>query len=1297
MSEAFDPYHKWLAIPHAEQPANHYRLLGLALFEADADVIDSAADQRMTHVRSYQNGKHSAESQRILNELAAARLCLLDPGTKAAYDGTLRLRFDAARPIKAAVPVAVEILQPAADVAAPEPPLFVADRPVTAVRKGRGLSSGNLAWLMLAAVAVPAIAWIGSIIVKAKSERGRAAQDGQNVPVAIMPREPERPPVTNTRLLSDKPRGRYVRLELPRVGILSLTEVEVYSGTHNIARLGKASQISTFEGDNGKAENAIDGITHGNWPKGGLTHTKETRDAWWELDLGEERPLESIVVYNRIDACGERLEGFTLRVLDANRRTVVKRTGIPAPKTSIRFDVRTGSDGVANLLPVPEAAPPVGDKPTGKRFAVEIPDPERARWSIEGDELVQSGLDGEISLLFGDPAWQEFDISLEAKRTGGNDSCGIWFDYYDPRNNCLFDLTAFGNTSHNVFFTEVGRSETLASTPGSFQSDVWYRVRLQVTSTAGRCFINDQLVMEFLRPQMPPGKIGLRTYSSAYHFRNIVVKAPDGKVLLEGLPDLDVGARAKPNAGSEALTSRGGTLPTAADGRPLNFDFETGDLQDWTAEGDAFGQQPVNAEAVGDGDVHGKPSGRFFVSTKERSAGSLKGTLTSVPFKVTHPYASFLLAGGMWDGMGVNVIRRDDNRMIAVAAGNGSDVLQPVGIDLSEYLGQDIFIRVVDASDRPEGRVGFDNFRFHATKPDFSPGSEASAEIRAGEPVDVLALIDIGRDQRGGDWQWDEGKRLMAAGGWKMIRMPFAAPAEYDLLLELEGMPILEDFRAIVPVGGRQCMVGIHHYRKPYISGLEMVGGEGIAKNDTGHRGVVFADGRANALLCQVRQDAIKVTCNGDTIIDWHGDTSQLSMPWHTFAGWDGLLVGGNGVPFRINKFQLTPVSAPQNNTAANTPPASETNPSDAQRSLSETANAGKPAIKAGLTATEVGQSLKHHVGGVTRLAFHRALPLLVSTGRDGQVVLWNLDNQNAPTELHKFRWEVWTVKFSPDGALLAFANRQPGESEVLFKGIADGREVRAIKDFIETRRSSVASLAFSPDGRLFATGQDDGTIRLWELPSFTEFSPVSFGSNVVSLAFGRISVDKKRKRSDYVLAVGCWDGVVKTTDVTFIKDRTPTVSRSFAPTKVEFDAKDRVECVRFSPDGELLAVTRHGGHISLYDWRTGQSNREMPFRGGEVIWIGFHPQQPWCVTAHRNERMACIWNYETKELLCELKGHTGGVNCAEFSPDGRRVATAAEDHSIRLWELSGSGVPAAPDKRAIRKKPKLPSLIVGE
>ena len=90
MSEAFDPYRKWLGIPPQHQPPHHYRLLGIEAFESDPDVIANAADGRMAQVKTFQTGKNSEASQRILNELAAAKVCLLNPEKKADYDRRLR-------------------------------------------------------------------------------------------------------------------------------------------------------------------------------------------------------------------------------------------------------------------------------------------------------------------------------------------------------------------------------------------------------------------------------------------------------------------------------------------------------------------------------------------------------------------------------------------------------------------------------------------------------------------------------------------------------------------------------------------------------------------------------------------------------------------------------------------------------------------------------------------------------------------------------------------------------------------------------------------------------------------------------------------------------------------------------------------------------------------------------------------------------------------------------------------------------------------------------------------------------
>lgn len=91
----FDAYHQWLGISPKDQPPHHYRLLTIDLFEANSDVIANAADRQMAHIRTFQTGRHGQQSQQLLNELAAARVCLLDPTKKVDYDRRLKSKLEA--------------------------------------------------------------------------------------------------------------------------------------------------------------------------------------------------------------------------------------------------------------------------------------------------------------------------------------------------------------------------------------------------------------------------------------------------------------------------------------------------------------------------------------------------------------------------------------------------------------------------------------------------------------------------------------------------------------------------------------------------------------------------------------------------------------------------------------------------------------------------------------------------------------------------------------------------------------------------------------------------------------------------------------------------------------------------------------------------------------------------------------------------------------------------------------------------------------------------------------------------
>jgi putative heme-binding domain-containing protein len=125
------------------------------------------------------------------------------------------------------------------------------------------------------------------------------------------------------------PVAQFVRIELPRRGTLTLAEVEVGSGGRNVARTGRASQKNTAYG--GRAARAIDGNADPEFGSGTQTHTEEnTANPWWELDLGEPLPIESLVVHNR-QGYEQRLDHFTVRLLAADRSVVATLTDQPAP------------------------------------------------------------------------------------------------------------------------------------------------------------------------------------------------------------------------------------------------------------------------------------------------------------------------------------------------------------------------------------------------------------------------------------------------------------------------------------------------------------------------------------------------------------------------------------------------------------------------------------------------------------------------------------------------------------------------------------------------------------------------------------------------------------------------------------------------------------------------------------------------------------------------------------------------------------------------------------------------------
>ncbi len=163
--------------------------------------------------------------------------------------------------------------------------------------------------------------------------------------------------------------------------------------------------------------------------------------------------------------------------------------------------------------------------------------------------------------------------------------------------------------------------------------------------------------------------------------------------------------------------------PLGANGKPLNLGFEKGTLEDWKAEGDAFAGQPIKGDTV----IKRKPGqasrhvGEFWTGGYEpKGSDEGTGSLTSVPFEVTHPWASFLIGATTGDprSVRVEIVEAETGKVFHTAAGKGQDEdMQREIVDIRPLKGKKIFLRLIDQGKGGWEHLNFDDFVFHNEPP----------------------------------------------------------------------------------------------------------------------------------------------------------------------------------------------------------------------------------------------------------------------------------------------------------------------------------------------------------------------------------------------------------------------------------------------------------------------------------------------------------------------------------------------------------------------------------------------------
>ena len=336
----------------------------------------------------------------------------------------------------------------------------------------------------------------------------------------------------------------------------------------------------------------------------------------------------------------------------------------------------------------------------------------------------------------------------------------------------------------------------------------------------------------------------------------------------------------------------GGVIPVGEDGDPLNLDFETGDLSDWTAEGNAFEGQPIRGDPVRvrRDDMDALPAGDFWVGGYELHGDGRTGTLTSEPFTLELPWAAFLLAGGGHDSTRVDLVAAEDGARLMSATGRNHEELRPVVLDLSAHLGEWVRLRIVDEHRGGWGHVNFDHFRLYAERPSFPAGLEVPSLL------DVRAHAGLTPERAAEAMSVPEGFRVDLIAGEPDLHQPIALTIDERgriWVAEAHSYPVK---RAPEP-GTDQILIfedadadGTFESRKVFIEGLDLVSGF-----EVGHGGVWV--GQAPELLFIPDADGDDVPDGPpEVVLDGWGyqDTHETLNAFNW--GPDGWLYGCHGV-----------------------------------------------------------------------------------------------------------------------------------------------------------------------------------------------------------------------------------------------------------------------------------------------------------------------------------------------------------------------------------------------------------------